>query len=66
MTKDDYRQIRKDLGLTLEAMAAELRTDLGSVSRWERGARSPSGAVVRLYELLRDGTIRPAGKGEAG
>ena len=57
------RALRRRLGLTQAQMAACLRlapaNGKDTVRKWESGARVPSGPTILLYELLRDGVIRP-------
>ena len=59
MTPDEAKSARKELGLTVEAMALVL--GLGAAQRvyeYENGTRGPSGAVVLLYRIyLRDPKI---------
>ncbi len=39
-------------GLTQAQFAELLGTSLGTIRKWERGERSPSGAAARLVQLL--------------
>ena len=59
MSAEEMIAIRRRLDLTQATMARELRASAKAVQKWEQGERRPSGAVVRLYELLRDGIIQP-------
>ena len=63
MTSAGIRAVRRHLGLTQAQMAAYLRlapaNGKDTVRKWESGVRVPSGPTVLLYELLRDGVIRP-------
>ncbi len=48
------RTQREAAGLTLQAVAAKLKVDLGLVSKWERGVRKPSRAqVIALARVLK-------------
>jgi repressor LexA len=52
MTSSEFRQIREQLGLTQEQLAAALRTTRVSVARYESGMRRISGAVqVAITQL---------------
>lgn len=47
----ERRMIRELAGLSLDDIATALLTDKGTVSRWESGARQPSGPSKALYGL---------------
>lgn len=49
---DIARELRRRAGLTLEDVAAELAVSRSTVSRWETGARRPSGERVIAYAAL--------------
>jgi len=54
MTPDEFRAIRKSLGLTQEALAERLGQHRITISRYERG-REPIPPVVALaMQALRD------------
>ena len=48
---EDRKAIRELAGLTLDDVATALHTDSGTLSRWESGARKPSGPSKVLYGL---------------
>lgn len=48
---DERKVIRELAGLTLDDVATALHTDSGTLSRWESGARKPSGPSKVLYGL---------------
>ena len=52
MTGDDVKRIRDQLGWSQTRMAAELGTDAGTISRWERGVRKPSRLAQKELERL--------------
>ncbi len=43
---------RRERGITQEVMARRLGIDPGTLSRWERGLRVPTGRYARLAEAL--------------
>lgn len=47
----ERKLIRELAGLTLDDVATALLTDRGTLSRWESGARKPSGPSKALYGL---------------
>jgi DNA-binding transcriptional regulator YiaG len=50
---NEVRRIRTKAGLSLDGLAKVLRIeDRGSVHRWEKGTRTPSGPVSILLELI--------------
>lgn len=52
MTKEEFRQLRLQLGLTQEQLAREIGVTLGAVQKWELGLRGISGPVARLVRLM--------------
>ena len=67
MTSSEFRQIREQLGLTQERLAAALRTTRVSVARYESGMRRISGAVqVAITQLANRTQIPMAGVVAAG
>ena len=52
MTKDEFKQIRTQLGLTQEQLAREIGVTLGAVQKWELGLRGISGPVARLLRMM--------------
>lgn len=46
------RAIRKNAGITQSDVAAALGVDRVTVARWERGERTPRGALLRAYVKL--------------
>ena len=51
------RDIRLQLGLTQESIAAKIGTDSGSISRFETGKREPSLLEMLAYSNLAGVTI---------
>jgi len=52
MTAEDIRKLRKRLGLTQKELAARVRVDAISLSRWERGVQHPSRQAIRQLHRL--------------
>lgn len=62
MTAEEFKAIRKQAGLSTNALAALIRLSDGSnVRKIERGVNGVSGPVSLLMELLRDGVLKPKG-----
>lgn len=59
------RALRESLGLTLADVAAAVRVSVVAVHRWESGARTPRGALLKSYfdvlERLRTEVLRDVG-----
>jgi putative transcriptional regulator len=51
--KTDAREARLKLGLTQREFAAMLGTGVGTVRKWELGAREPSGAARALISVIK-------------
>jgi putative transcriptional regulator len=51
--KTDAREARLKLGLTQREFAAMLGTGVGTVRKWELGARQPSGAARALIAVIK-------------
>ena len=51
-SKEDIKKIRLSNNLTLKTFAECLGVSQKTVESWERGDNSPSGASVRLFQLL--------------
>ncbi len=49
----DAREARLKLGLSQRDFAAFIGTAVGTVRKWELGARKPSGAARTLIELIK-------------
>ena len=48
------KEVRRQLGLSQEALAQELRVSYATINRWENGRARPSPlAMQRIEELLR-------------
>lgn len=52
MSKEEIKQIRKQLGWSQERLARELGLSFSTISRWERGESHPSPAAQRLLNDL--------------
>ena len=52
MKKDEIKTLRKRLGLTQKELAARVRVDAITVSRWERGEQRPSEQAERQLARL--------------
>ena len=55
MTKEEFRTLRKKLGLKRPELAAVLETDTSALSRWESGDRKIPGPVAVLVRWLTTG-----------
>lgn len=49
---DDIRKVRKQSGLTQTQFAAAFGIGLGTLQKWERGERRPSGAAKSLLRVM--------------
>jgi DNA-binding transcriptional regulator YiaG len=62
MTPSQIRRLRLVLGLTQDAMAAELgyegKRRGGNVYRWEAGLRTPSAPVMKMLERMAKANLR--------
>ena len=52
MTAKQIRALRRSMGLTQSAFAAVIPTTVTTVSRWERGERSPRGLYLSRLKRL--------------
>lgn len=52
MTPAEFKEARRDLGFTQQAMADKLRVTLRAVQAWELGERKISGPVIVAIVLL--------------
>jgi putative transcriptional regulator len=50
---DDIRDVRKRSGMTQQQFAAAFGIGLGTLQKWERGERHPSGAARSLLRVMR-------------
>ena len=50
---DDIRAVRERSGMTQQQFAAAFGTGLGTLQKWERGERRPSGAARSLLKVMR-------------
>lgn len=46
-------QIRKDARVSQSVFAKYLNTSISTVQKWESGAKQPSGAAVRLLQVVK-------------
>ena len=56
--RDRVMALRKALGLSQAALAAELGLTAVAVQDWESGRRSPSGAAQKLLQMLEKKAVR--------
>ncbi len=61
---DDIRALRQRSGLTQQQFAAAFGIGLGTLQKWERGERRPSGAAKSLLRVMQ--TNLPAVFGALG
>lgn len=59
------RRLRRSLGLTQQALAAELGVRQQTVSDWETGVYQPRGASARVLDIVAEGAGFPYGQPEA-
>ena len=52
MDNKEVKQLRKALGLTQKELAARIRVEAITVSRWERGEQKPSRQAERQLNRL--------------
>lgn len=52
MNSNEIRELRKTLGLTQKELAARVRVDAITVSRWERSEQKPSQQAKRQLARL--------------
>ena len=52
MNNKEIKSLREKLGLTQKELAARVRVDAITVSRWERGEQKPSQRAVRQLGRL--------------
>ena len=52
VTADDVRAVRERSGMTQQAFAAAFGIGLGTLQKWERGERRPSGAAKSLLRVM--------------
>ena len=55
MTPTDYKEIRRELGLSQSELAGVISTTANTVARWEGGSRKPPDIVQFVYRELRAG-----------
>ena len=59
MTKEDYKKIRLEAGLTQAQLASLLNlSSQNLVSKYESGYRTPSRQTQLLYKLLSEGKLK--------
>jgi len=52
LLKEEIVHLRKRLGLTQKGLAAQLKVDAITVSRWERGEQKPSRQAEKQFTRL--------------
>jgi putative transcriptional regulator len=52
LTADHIRRIREKAGMSQPAFAQVLNVGASTVAQWEQGRKKPSGAAVRLLDLI--------------
>ena len=52
VTPDDIRAVRERSGMTQQEFAAAFGIGLGTLQKWERGERRPSGAAKSLLRVM--------------
>lgn len=57
MTPEEIKAARKAKGWNQTQLAEKMGTDLGTVSRWERGVTTPRGPSLKLLETLLGPTV---------
>jgi putative transcriptional regulator len=58
-TAADIRRIRKEANVSQADFAAILNVGKGTVAAWERGGKEPSGAALKLLDLVERKGFRP-------
>ncbi|GHS89054.1 transcriptional regulator [Campylobacterota bacterium] len=54
VSQAEVKRIRKEIGLTQAKFALSLGVSHKTVEAWERGQNKPSGASLRLLEIVRE------------
>jgi len=49
---DEIRSLRERLNLSQAALASVINASVNSIQKWERGVKKPSGAALKLLNLL--------------
>jgi transcriptional regulator with XRE-family HTH domain len=60
------RHLRERLGLTQTDLAAELKVDRVTISRWETGTRTPRGRNLQAYAAVLERLLTDGGLGGEG
>ena len=60
MNRHDMRALRESMGLSQQKMSKFLRLAPDTVRKYESGVVRPSGHVMLLYEIVRDGKLKPS------
>jgi putative transcriptional regulator len=53
MTPDEIAKMRNNAGVSQNVFAHYLNVSVGSVSKWERGEKNPSGPALKLLSLVK-------------
>ena len=59
MTKEEFKTIRQEAGLTQQVLADGLGVNIRGLQHWEMGDRPIPGPVANLMELLKGGKWKP-------
>lgn len=66
MTKEDFKSIRREAGLT-QAQLSDFFGLSGKarIAEYESGVRNPSSGILKLYELIKNKKIKMPGQNNA-
>lgn len=57
MSPEKIKELRKAMGLTVEAFAEEMYVSKPTVNNWEQGRNEPRGPALKILEMLWDQTF---------
>lgn len=61
MTKEEIKDLRKELGITQQELADRLGLTVDTIRSWESGYRNPSGSAKKLLEIIRKTLLKEDG-----